>query len=122
MDYYHIWCDLKDSARDLEFSDKARAWLSWLQERGLIHEFRISRRKLGFGPSELGEFHLEVATLNMAQLDEAFQRAASRDADIEPLHAAVYSLVRNARFALYRDFPDPARRSDRIGERGGSAP
>lgn len=114
MDYYEIWFDLKESARDLEFSRDVGAWLGYLRERGLIEGHRLTRRKLGFGPPELGEFHLSIETRDLAQLEAAFQRAASRDAEAEPLHARVYASVRNTRFALYRDFPD-AVRVDRQG-------
>ena len=109
MDYYEIWFDLKESSRDLDLSRAIDAYLGYLRSSGLIEGFRLSRRKLGFGPSDLGEFHLTIETRDMAQLDTAFQRAASRDSEVEPLHGAVYSMVKNARFGLYRDFPDPVR-------------
>ena len=50
-----------------------------------------------------------IETRDLAQLEEAFQRVARRDGDIEGFHAAVNQSVRNARFGLYRDFPDPVR-------------
>jgi hypothetical protein len=109
VDYYEIWFDLKDGSRDLELSRAVDAYLGYLRSRGLIEGFKLSRRKLGLGLPELGEFHLVIETIDMAQLDTAFQRAASRDSEVEPLHGAVYSMVKNARFALYRDFPDPVR-------------
>ncbi len=112
MDYYEIWCDLKDGSRDMEFSRNVAAYLGYLRERGLIEGYRLSRRKLGFGPQELGEFHISIETRGLAQLDSAFLRAATRDSEVEPLHASVYSLVKNARFALNRDFPDEVRTAD----------
>ena len=45
----------------------------------------------------------------LGQLERAFQRVARRDPEIEKLHAAVFSAVKDVRFALYRDFPDPVR-------------
>src|SRR5262245_3277652 len=111
MDYYHIWCDLKDGSQDLAFCRNVAQYLGYLQERGLIVGWRLTRRKLGFGLPELGEFHLIIETQDLAQLEQAFQRAASRDSEVEPLHRAVYSAVRNARFALYRDYPDAVRTS-----------
>ena len=109
MDSYEIWCDLKDGSRDLEFSRNVATYLGYLKDKGLIEGYRLTRRKLGFGPPEIGEFHISIATRDLAQLDTAFRRAASRDSDVEPLHGGVYSLIKNARFALYRDFPDPER-------------
>jgi len=109
VDYYEIWFDLKEGSRDLELSRAVADYLGYLDSRGLIEGYRLSRRKLGFGIPEIGEFHITIETRDLAQLETAFQRAASRDSEVEPLHAAVYSLVKNARFALYRDFPDPIR-------------
>ena len=40
---------------------------------------------------------------------DGFQVAASRSGGAEDRHAAVYRQVRNVRFGLYRDFPDPVR-------------
>lgn len=111
MDYYDLWCDLKDTSQDLEFARNVERYLGKLRDDGLIEGYRIKRRKLGFGPAELGEFNVTIETKNMAQLEEAFQVAASRGPSIEPLHRAVYTMVRNARFALHRDFPDPVRES-----------
>lgn len=113
MDCYEIWFDLRDSRADLAFCGDLERYLGYLRERELIEGWRLTRRKLGFGLPDLGEFHLTIETRSLAQLEEAFQRAASRDAEVEPLHAAVYSAVVNPRFALYRDFPDPVRASER---------
>jgi hypothetical protein len=111
-DRYHIWCDLRDGSRDLEFSRDVDAWLGHLAAEGAIESWRVGRRKLGLGPSDIGEFHIEIVVRDLAQLDTAFQQAARRSGDAETLHGAVYRAVRNARFALYRDFPDPIRTAD----------
>lgn len=111
MDCYEIWFDLKDTSRDLEFCRDLAAYMGHLRERGLIVGYRLTRRKLGFGPSDLGEFHAVIETEDMAQLQRAFDRVATRDPEVEQVHGAVYSAVKNARFALYRDFPDPVRDS-----------
>lgn len=115
MDYYEAWFDLKNSARDLEFSERVRDFLGHLREKGMIEGYRLTRRKLGFGPRELGEWHIVIETKNLAQLDEAFLHAASRGPDIEPLHAGVYSMIESVRFGLYRDFPDPVRQETNKG-------
>lgn len=110
MNYYHIWCNLNGQKTDLEFVRAFRDWMDYLQQRDLIAGYRITRKKLGLGPDDLGEFHLVIEVRDLAQLDRAFNRAATRDGEVEPLHAAVYSAVKDLRFALYRDFPDPVRR------------
>ena len=109
MDCYHIWCDLRDSSRDLEFADNLAAWLGLLQDDGRITGWRLTRRKLGFGPPGLGEMHVTIETTDLAQLERAFEAAARRAGDAEARHSAVFSMVRNAVFSLERDFPDPVR-------------
>lgn len=111
MDVYHIWADLKDGVNDLEFADNVRRYMAHLQEHKLIDSFRITRRKLGLSTVPIGEWHIEVFTENLGQLEQAFQRAASRTGEVERLHKAVYSSVQKVDFALYRDFPDAVRQN-----------
>jgi len=107
MNIYHVWCDLKPGVGDLTFSEKVAGYLGHLKEQGLIEGFRLTRRKLGLGGP--GEFHLMIETRDLAQLDAAFNRVAGRRDPVEGFHFGVNSLVTNATFALYRDFPDPVR-------------
>lgn len=109
MNHYEIWCNLKDSRRDLDFARAVSDYLGFLQREGRIEGWRLTRRKLGFGPSELGEFHISIQTRDLAQLDHAFDIVATRAGEIERLHAPVYSMITDFRSALYRDFPDPQR-------------
>jgi hypothetical protein len=109
MNIYHIWCDLKPGVGDLAFTEKVGAYLGHLKEQGLIDGFRVTRRKLGLGAAGLGEFHLMIEVRDLAQLDSAFERVAGRREPVEGFHFGVNSLVTNATFALYRDFPDPVR-------------
>lgn len=113
MDLYHIWFDIKDTRRDLEFADALETYMNHLRDRDLIHGWRLTRRKLGFSPPHLFEFHVMIEVKNLDQLEQAFQTAATREPGIEKLHAAVYARVRRAQFALYRDFPDPNRERKR---------
>ena len=109
MDIYHAWCDLKPGVTDIRFCDQVTAYLGHLRQRGLIESWRLTRRKLGLGQPGLGEFHLMIETRDLAQLDAAFTHVAGRAEPVEGFHFGVNSLVENARFALYRDFPDPFR-------------
>ncbi len=109
MNLYNIWCDLKPGVSDIAFSERLGAYLGHLEEQGLIEGWRLMRRKLGLGPSTIGEFHVMVEVRDLAQLDAAFGRVASRREPVETYHFGVNSLVQNATFALYRDFPDPER-------------
>ena len=109
MNYYTMWCDLKDPSRDVEFTQHLSAYLQMLADDARITGFQITRRKLGFGPAELGEFQIIVHVEDLAQLDSAFNLAASRTGAVEKLHAPIYQMVTNFKAALYRDFPDPVR-------------
>ncbi len=109
MNIYHAWCNLKDGVQDTEFSDRAEAYFGHLKEDGLIAGYRITRRQLGLGPKDLPEFHLMVEFEDLAQLDRVFGHVATRAEPVESFHHAVNSLVEDAIFALYRDFPDAVR-------------
>jgi hypothetical protein len=109
VDIYHVWCDLKPGIGDLAFGEQVAGYLGHLRDQGLIAGWRLTRRKLGLAPPALGEFHLMIEVRDLAQLDAAFQRVAGRREPVEGLHFGVNSLVQNASFALYRDFPDPVR-------------
>jgi hypothetical protein len=111
MDLYHIWCDLKPGQRDIEFVEHVGRYLGKLRDDGLIAGFRLTRRKLGLGVAGLGEFHVTIETQDLAQLDRAFQAVSSRADPVESFHQAVNSRVVNFQAALYRDFPDPHRRT-----------
>jgi len=110
LDLYHVWCDLKPGVGDLVFGEQVAAYMGHLQDRGLIAAWRLTRRKLGFGPAGLGEFHVIIEVRDLAQLDAAFRDVAGRQEPVEGFHFGVNSLVRNAVFALYRDFPDTVRK------------
>jgi hypothetical protein len=116
VDQYLIWCDLKDTTQDLTFCQNVERYLGHLREEGRIESYRLTRRKLGFGPPGLGEFCIAIDTHDMGQLEKAFEAAARREAPVEPLHAAVYRMVTNFQAALYRDFPDTGRVASEVIE------
>ena len=109
MDVYHVWCDLKPGVGDLDFAAAVERYMAYLKGKGLIQGHRLTRGKLGLGVRELGQFHLMIDVLDLAQLEQAFSHVASRAEPVESAHHGVNSLIRNATFALYRDFPDPVR-------------
>ncbi|HYF13622.1 MAG TPA: DUF6614 family protein [Phycisphaerales bacterium] len=109
MNYYHMWFNLRESRRDTEFSRNVDAYLGHLKEKGLIEGWSLSRRKFGFGPDGVGEFHCVVRVRDLAQLESAFGLVATRAGEVERLHHPVYSMVTDFKSALYRDFPDPQR-------------
>lgn len=109
MDHYVIWVDLAPGASDLEFVGAVEGFVGALKSQGKLAEYKILRRKFGFGPEALGEFCIQLSFESLSQLDAAFEVAATREDPIESLHHAVYARVRNFKSALYRDFPDPVR-------------
>lgn len=111
MDVYHIWCNLRPQVSDTQFVGHVHDYLGHLRDQGLIESFRVTRRKLGLGPSELGEFHVAIEVTDLAQLERAFQQVSRRSGEIEALHAAVNQLACDLTFALYRDFPDAQRQT-----------
>jgi hypothetical protein len=110
LDIYHIWFNLKPGTSDIAFSEKLADYLGHLTEQGAIAGWRLTRRKLGLAPAALGDFHVMIELRDLQQLDAAFAQVATRADPVEGLHFAVNSLVSDATFALYRDFPDPGRR------------
>ncbi|MGB3809876.1 MAG: DUF6614 family protein [Parvibaculum sp.] len=110
MDIYHGWCDLKPGVSDTQFADAFARYMGHLKREGKVESFRLTRRKLGLGPSHLADFHFMIEVRDMAQLDEAFSFVATRAGEIEGEHRGVNALVQNVTFALYRDFPDAVRK------------
>ncbi|MBV8976681.1 MAG: hypothetical protein JOZ13_04810 [Alphaproteobacteria bacterium] len=109
MNHYHTWFDLKPGTKDAEFARSMARYMGHLKDKGLIEGWRLTRRKLGFGPAELGEFHIVMETKDLAQLDAAFNHVAARREPVESVHFDVNAHVQNLKIALYRDFPDPVR-------------
>ena len=109
MQIYHIWFDISRNITDLEFTKALKVFLEKLRAEDLIRDYRITRRTLGLGLPELGEFHVTLESDDMAQLDRAFERMTAREGEMEEAHVNVNRHVENIRFALYRDFPDENR-------------
>lgn len=95
----------------MAFAEAVHAYLGHLKDDGDLLSYRITRRKLGLGPSHMLEFHLMLEFEGLAQLDQIFGQVATRSEPLEGLHHAVNSKVSDVNFALYRDFPDPQRQT-----------
>ena len=106
MNHYDVWCNLKNSHEDLEFAEAVHAFLGRLKADGLIVDYRLKRRKLSFGPPELGEFNITMDVIDLAQLDAAHDIMVARSGPVDELHASVYSMVTDFRSGLSRDFPE----------------
>lgn len=113
MNLYHIWATLKAGVKDLDFVDAVHGYLGYIQKQGHIASYRITRRKFGFSPPALMDFHIFIELKTLQQLDDAFMLVATRDGEIEKLHHRVYSSVSEFASALYRDFPDEVRKIEK---------
>ena len=111
MDIYHGFFSLKPGTSDMEFATSLGQYMGYLKAQNKIETWRLMRRKLGLGPQEFGEFHLMIEVEGLAQLDEAFASVATRAGEVEGLHFGVNSKIESVKFALYRDFPDPVRKT-----------
>ena len=109
MNFYDIWVDLRDGRQDVEFCKAVDAYLGHLKGQGKLVAWTIARRKFGFGPDGLGEFHIRIEFNDLAQLDSCFGVVATRAGEVERLHHPVYSMVTNFKSGLFRVFPDPQR-------------
>ena len=69
--------------RDTELTDCVHTYLGHLKSEGKIAGYRITRRKLGFSPPGMGEFHVSIEVEGLAQLDEAFSYVAQRSGAVE---------------------------------------
>lgn len=109
MNLYHASIDLKDDAKALAFAHALDLWMSKLKDEGLIGDWRLLRRKLNLASDECRDFLLEIEVEDLAQLDRAFRYAGGHDDEVARLHNQVHAMVGEARFGLYRPFPDPER-------------
>lgn len=109
MNVYAIWVDLIDGREDLELAKAIDAYLGFLQDQGHVESWTLERRKFGFGPDDLGEFHVRILTKDLDSLDKAFMVVATRDGEVESLHSQVFRRVKNFKSGLYRTFPDEVR-------------
>ena len=93
----------------MSFVESVKLYLDRLIEKGQLHQYRITRCKLGLRPAHLREFHITLDFENLTQLQAAFDHVSTRADPIEGFHHAVNAKVQDVYFALYRDFPDPGR-------------
>lgn len=109
MNVYAIWVDLVDGREDMQFAKALHAYMDHFVKLGFVEGYSLERRKLGFGPESLGEFHVRIHTKDLDSLDKAFMEAATRSGEVEGFHSEVFRRVKNFKAGLYRTFPDEVR-------------
>lgn len=110
MNVYACSIDLKDTAKAVAFAAAIELWMGHLKDKGAIRDWRLFRRKLGFGARHARDFRLEIDVEDMTQLDHAFRLTGSGDEIVERLYTTVHQMVGDVDTALFRPFPDPERR------------
>lgn len=108
MDIYHIWCDKTEGIADTDWVQNMKKFLDHLVSENKMQSYRITRCKMGFRSiQDLPEWHIMMEFKNMAQMDEAFNRVAPKEGELENKHKSFNQFVSgNIQHALYRDWPD----------------
>jgi hypothetical protein len=86
MDIYHVWCDKKGEISDLAWVKNMRGFLDHLVQEDKMVSYRITRCKMGFRSMDIPEWHVMMEFQNMTQLENAFQRVAPLEGELESKH------------------------------------
>lgn len=108
MDIYHVWADKTKDISDKAWVANMRSFLDHLVSEDRMVSYRITRCKMGFRSiQDLPEWHVMMEFRDMAQLEQAFQRVAPLEGELEDKHKSFNQFVGdNIQHALYRDWPD----------------
>ena len=105
MDIYHIWADKKGDITDTEWVSNMKKFLQQLVDERKMISFRVTRCKMGFRSLDIPEWHIMMEFNNMAKLEEAFQRVAPLEGELEDKHRSFNQFVGdNIQHAYYRDW------------------
>ena len=105
MDIYHIWADKKGDITDTEWVSNMKKFLQQLVDERKMISFRVTRCKMGFRSLDIPEWHIMMEFNNMAQLEEAFQRVAPLEGELEYKHRSVNQFFGdNIQHSDYRDW------------------
>ncbi|MBW7922314.1 MAG: hypothetical protein H3C51_09465 [Rubellimicrobium sp.] len=107
MHVCHCMIELHNDARALAFAAAVEQWMSHLQDRGLIADWRLMRRTLGLAAGAHTDFILEITLPGFAALDDLFATLANADDDSVRRYDLVHQMIARADSGLYRPFPDP---------------
>jgi hypothetical protein len=108
MNIYHIWCDKTQEISDTTWVNNMKSFLDHLVTEKKMESYRITRCKMGFRSiQDLPEWHIMMEFTSMAQMDEAFNRVAPLEGELENKHRSFNQFVgSNIQHALFRDWPD----------------
>ena len=108
MNYYHIWADVKQHCKPDMFVSKMQIFLDQLVSMNKMHDYKITRMKLGFRSMDLPEFHIVMEFKTMQDLDDAMTNILENKDDVDVAHVNFNQYVdqETIQHALYRDYPD----------------
>lgn len=110
MNIYLCMIELKDDARALGFAAAVDGWMSFLKAKGLIRDWRLTRRKLGLASTSFMDFMLEVNIVSLSTLDETFSALSHVDAEAEQRYDRMHQMIARVEVGLFRQYPDPTQR------------
>ena len=108
MDIYTIWADKEGNISDLEWVDNMKSFFDQLVSEQKMVKYRITRCKMGFRSiADMPEWMVLMEFNDMAQMEQAFQRVAPLEGELEDKHKSFNQFVKgNIQHALFRDYPD----------------
>ena len=110
MNLYHCMIELKSGARALAFASAVDHWMTHLQGQGMIHDWRLLRRKFGLSSGRHSDFMLEIEMEGMAQMEQTFRRLGQDNSDAEQHYDQMHQMIGSVEIGLYRPYPDPEHR------------
>jgi len=104
MNIYTIYADLKEHTNPNDFVNGMTKFLENITQ---VQKFRITRMKLGFRSSNLGEFRIDMEFNSMQDLDDAMEQVLWNQDTINN-HCSFDKFVDadSLDHFLYRDYPD----------------
>jgi hypothetical protein len=107
MDIYTIWADKEGNISDLEWVDNMKSFFDQLVSEQKMVKYRITRCKMGFRSiADMPEWMVLMEFNDMAQMEQAFQRVAPLEGELEDKHKSFNQFVKgNIQHALFRDWP-----------------
>ena len=85
-----------------------QVFLDQLVSMNKMHDYKITRMKLGFRSMDLPEFHIVMEFKTMQDLDDAMTNILENKDDVDVAHVNFNQYVdqETIQHALYRDYPD----------------
>ncbi|MCX7300086.1 MAG: hypothetical protein NTX73_06850 [Rhodobacterales bacterium] len=110
MNLYHCLIELRSEAKALAFACAVENWMTHLQERHLIVQWRLLRRKLGLASGAHTDFILEIEIASLAHIDQIFCTLSQSDGQSERHYDHLHQMIGTMFVGLYRPYPDPENR------------